>query len=304
MKILIWYGLVTIYNNDVGRINGNNVFLVQSEMGSGRIGASLLTVKKGITDLSPNEVIMVGIAFGLDPEKQSTGDVLVSKQLMLYNVQQIGTKDRSIQIIPRGDRPSASARLVSYFKNANLYRNKSKFNVHFGLILSGEKLVDNIDFRQRLLDLEPEAIGGEMEGAGLYVACNDSGVDWIVVKSICDWADGNKNQNKKNQQKIAAKNAAGFVLNILQLIPFNGRSRERGSVSSMESLSNKNKSERIIHSGSLGTNTFAKDTEDAMDKLYKKQQLDEIQNNAKAIDIIFAKFCAPKFQKFAELYKN
>jgi hypothetical protein len=39
-------------------------------------------------------------------------------------------------------------------------------------------------------------------------------VDWILVKAICDWANGNKNDKA---QPLAARNAAQFVLHVLQL---------------------------------------------------------------------------------------
>ena len=68
--------------------------------------------------------------------------------------------------------------------------------VDFGLLLSGEKLVDNHDYREQLKRLAPEATGGEMEGAGLYVARQDAKVDWIVIKAICDRADGHKKRNR------------------------------------------------------------------------------------------------------------
>jgi nucleoside phosphorylase len=68
--------------------------------------------------------------------------------------------------------------------------NWDQAKVHFGLILTGEKLVDNIDFRNQLGQFEPEAVGGEIEGAGLYVACQDKKVDWILVKAIRDWLMG------------------------------------------------------------------------------------------------------------------
>jgi hypothetical protein len=55
-----------------------------------------------------------------------------------------------------------------------------------------------------------------MEGTGLYVACENKKVDWILVKGICDWADGNKAQEKESRQKTAADNAAMFVLYALQ----------------------------------------------------------------------------------------
>ncbi len=53
-----------------------------------------------------------------------------------------------------------------------------------------------------------------MEGAGLYVAAHDAKVDWILVKAICDWADGNKDDTA---QALAARNAAEFVLHVLNL---------------------------------------------------------------------------------------
>jgi nucleoside phosphorylase len=48
----------------LGAVNGAQVFLTQSEMGSGGLDASLLMVRKGIEALSPAAIIMVGIAGG------------------------------------------------------------------------------------------------------------------------------------------------------------------------------------------------------------------------------------------------
>ena len=199
--------------HDLGEINGARVFMALSEMGTGGLGASQQAVQKGITALRPSTVIMVGIAFGVNEQKQSIGDVLVSKQLWLYDLQRIG-KD---EIIPRGDKPYTSGWLINYLRSADLYWEGAK--VSFGLILTGEKLVDNVDYRDQLKQLEPEAIGGDMEGAGLYVACQDAHVDWILVKAICDWADGNKAQDKDMHQQLAAHNAASFVLHALQQAP-------------------------------------------------------------------------------------
>ena len=212
--------------HDLGVVNGASVFMVQSEMGSGGLGASQQTVQKGIAALSPAAVIMVGIAFGVNAEKQSIGDILVSRQLMLYEFQRVGTEEGGFKLIPRGDRPHASSWLFNLFQSADLYWDKSKAKVRFGLMLSGEKLVDNVDFRERLRDFEPEAIGGEMEGTGLYVACQDAKVDWILVKAICDWADGYKVQNNDERQRLAAHNAVDFVLHMLQQTPLKQRGKD------------------------------------------------------------------------------
>jgi nucleoside phosphorylase len=88
--------------------------------------------------------------------------------------------------------------------------------VKFGLVLSGNKLVDNLEFREHLRTFELEAIGGEMEGGGVCSAAHRRKVDWIVVKAICDWADGEKRENKRQRQEKAARNAASFTIHVLE----------------------------------------------------------------------------------------
>jgi formylglycine-generating enzyme required for sulfatase activity/nucleoside phosphorylase len=193
---------------DLGEICGVNVYMVQSEMGAIGPGAALITIHKAIEALTPTCCIMVGIAFGINSDKQHLGEVLVSQKLQAYEPQKI---TGSGKIIARGDRVTASSRLLDKFRSGDMDWNGAK--VHFGLILSGEILVDNKKFRDGLLALAPEAIGGEMEGAGLYAAANESKVDWILVKAICDWADGNKSYKF---QKKAAYNATSFTLHVIQ----------------------------------------------------------------------------------------
>ena len=200
---------------DLGVIGGTRVFLVQSEVGTiGPLGA-ILVVHEAIKALSPSAIVMVGVAFGLLPEEQHIGDILVSRQLFGYEAQKVnvGTDGQAV-IISRGDRPQASPRLLDRFRGSIFDWETPK--VHFGLILSGEKLVNNKDFRDALLHMEPEAIGGEMEGTGGYSAAYRNRVDWILVKAISDWADGNKDQHKEERQKLAAENAVRFVIHVLK----------------------------------------------------------------------------------------
>jgi nucleoside phosphorylase len=190
----------------LGEIDGAEIFMAQSEMGTATPGGALLTVRQAIEDLHPAAVIMVGIAFGLRPDYQHMGDILVAQQLMSYE-----PGKQKGRFIPRGDRVTVSSALLGKFRSGDLDWDGAP--VHFGLMLSGEKLVNDPTFRDRLLELEPEAIGGEMEGYGLYVAAGEAKVDWILVKAICDWADGNKDDKS---QPLAAQNAAGFVSHVLQ----------------------------------------------------------------------------------------
>ena len=63
---------------DLGDVGGTKVFLVRSEMGAGGQGEAIFTIQSAIDILAPSAVIMVGIAFGVDPRKQRIGDILVS----------------------------------------------------------------------------------------------------------------------------------------------------------------------------------------------------------------------------------
>ena len=198
---------------DLGVLKGARIVMVQSEMGASGPGGALLVVDEGIRMLSPSAVIMVGIAFGLN-ETLSIGDILVSQQLLGYELQKVATgSEGKVEIIPRGDRARASTKLLDRFLGGLLDWHGPK--VEYGLILSGDKLIDHQDFRNQLRKLAPEAIGGEMEGIGLYSAAQRRKVDWIIIKAICDWADGNKGQDKNTRQQLAAENAIRFTLHVL-----------------------------------------------------------------------------------------
>ena len=133
----------------------------------------------------------------------------------------------SVLVRPKTEMPSwysearrrpASPVLVSLLEGAAAVWNEA--TVEIGLMLSGEKLVDNVDFREQLKAISGgEAIGGEMEGIGLVVAAAEKPTHWVVVKAICDWADGKKSEHKEERQSIAAKNAVSFVFRALQIVP-------------------------------------------------------------------------------------
>lgn len=200
---------------DLGIIGGARVSLVQCEMGSGAPGASCATVADVIDDLHPHCVLMVGIAFGVNLTKQKLGQILVSQQLQCYELQRVGTSPSGhLDIELRGDRATASTKLLGRLRATTASWDGAR--VAFGVLLSGEKLIDNIEFRDRITELVPQAIGGEMEGAGLYTAAVERKVDWIVVKAICDWADGKKCFKKSERQLDAAHQSAGFVLRAIE----------------------------------------------------------------------------------------
>jgi len=208
------FGRVGVYY-DLHIIGGARTFLVQSEQSKGGPGGAILTAQDGIRELSPSAIILVGVGFGMQIKGQRMGDILISHQLLDYELQRVGQDQDGVYIIcSRGARADASTRLLARIYNGLL--NWTEPAAHVGLLLSGDKLVDNVDFREQLRRIEPEAIGGEMEGAGLYAAAQREHVDWIVIKAVCDWADGKKNYQKTKRQQVAEVNAAKFTVHILR----------------------------------------------------------------------------------------
>lgn len=197
---------------ELGRVGGARVAVVQMQMGTATAGGSLSTLKTAIREVSPSSIIMVGIAFGVSQEKQPIGTVLVAEKLQQYEIQRVGTTSSGErQRISRGDKATSSPTIINRLRTAN--RDKP---AQYGLVLSGEKLIDNVESLRELLLAEPEAIGGEMEGSGLYVAATEGQRAWCMVKAVCDWADGNKGVDKETRQETAARSAADYVMSAIR----------------------------------------------------------------------------------------
>jgi nucleoside phosphorylase len=173
-------------------------------MGSSSRQGSALTTLEAIDQWNQKAVVMVGIAFGRDSGKQKFTDVLVSEAIIPYEFERIS----EFEVISRAKTAVPGSILLERSRTAKRSFN-SDIKVHHGGILSGEKLIDNEKFKSDLLNKYKEAIGGEMEGTGLYAACSRRNItEWLLVKGICDWGDGTK---AKEYQKPAANAAVAFI---------------------------------------------------------------------------------------------
>jgi len=193
----------------LGKLNGYNIVHCQcGSMGTQGEKSSILTVKDALLTWPEVKcVIMVGIAFGMyDDEGQHYSDVLVSTKIFPYENQRLN-KDDSVDY--RGEPIYACQKLIDAFnvvaanwawKNTNDESTK----IEVCPILSGEKLVDNLRHRNKLKTAFPEYRGGEMEGIGVASVCTGENKSWILLKGICDFADGNKREYKKQKQSDAA----------------------------------------------------------------------------------------------------
>lgn len=206
------------YTYFLGKFGHYNVIHV----GTGNMGAlgrtaSTATAFTAIEVWKPKAVLMVGIAFGADPDKQRIGDVLVSERVVNYETHRANPDGSNTQ---RGLEGPASTILLDRYRSVDGWKHNIKYDDKdyvakqiSGLLLSGEILLDNKDLKAKLLAAYPTAIGGEMEGAGIYAACDNHQVNhWIIVKAVCDFGDGLKNidPNKDRYQELAIQSAVSL----------------------------------------------------------------------------------------------
>lgn len=200
----------------IGVLGNYRVCHVACKMGSVAAAGSLATTKQAIGDWNPKAIIMMGIAFGNGGEDQKIGDVLLSEHVLQYQSEKV-TKTGDKQ--NRGGKPHCGATLLNIFESYHDDWHHSiaesvYSTVLTGDLLSGEQLIDNKEHRDELLTRFPTAIGGEMEGIGLANAAGAKSKEWLVVKGICDFADGNKGEDKTRRQQLAASAAASLCEHI------------------------------------------------------------------------------------------
>jgi nucleoside phosphorylase len=156
----------------------------------------------------PRYLILCGVCYGLDEERQDVGDVLVSQRV--HDIDHRALIDG--KLFNRGVNVPPSTTLLDRLK-ATTAGADLPFRVHFGPMLSSATLVNSPPERAALTQQFPNALGGDMEGAAVYGAAAKDGIEWIVVKGISDWG----RQKTYGHQATAAENAAMFVVRTLQL---------------------------------------------------------------------------------------
>jgi nucleoside phosphorylase len=191
-------------------VHGVEVLLAESEMGTESPGGATLTTIDLIDAVSPDYAMSVGICYGLRANEQSLGDIIVSTQLRVMDSRKVmsGVGEETVEIL-RGDKVSSSVLLLDRCRSAQV--DWAGARIHFGLLLSANTLVNSKRLVDRLKALEPDAVGGEMEGSGIYAAAAKRGVPWIVVKGICDWGF----EKSDLAQPMAAQNAASYTMHVI-----------------------------------------------------------------------------------------
>ena len=181
------------------------IWHVRTSAGSSGASGSARLSELALREFRPSFAFAVGIGFAIE-EDRDFGSVMISEYVFGY--EKVKIKARGVQW--RGDKIPTSSDVVSL---ARAYGEiNSAFKVITGGIFSGEKLIDRRNFRDDIARLDPKAIGGEMEAAGLTQSCQICNVSFSMIKGISDFATG-KNDGK---QTVAAQNACVFLFEAIR----------------------------------------------------------------------------------------
>jgi nucleoside phosphorylase len=182
------------------------IFHVRSNSGSSGSAGSALTAKDAVDGLEPEFVMSVGIAFGIDENEQMTHDLLISTRIWNYEPGRL-TND---QFNTRGEDLPASSLLLDACRHVR----EDSDGINFGIIASGEKLVDSAGFVKNIKTQKSQLVGGDMEGSGISAVCQREKTNWIMIKAICDWG----NNKSKGFQAESAKLAASYCIRVIKYL--------------------------------------------------------------------------------------
>ena len=213
------YEIVNIYQAN-GQIASIAVVTLPQK---GNVQAGISTTQ-AIMDCKPYYVILTGIVGGLESKNRQLGDVLIAEQVVGYEEAKIvnGQTKRRFKVV----RPVFDLLMATFEVEKTQWATRIRIprplppptqcpKVHRGVVASGEKVVADRYMMTQLASVWHELIGVEMEAYGTmlatYQAGNRPGV--LMVKGICDYADGSKNDIWHD---YAADEAAAFTIALIE----------------------------------------------------------------------------------------
>ncbi|MEV6611872.1 hypothetical protein [Kutzneria sp. NPDC051319] len=206
---------------ELGSIRDTTVSMIRiGDQGALSPGGSALSTVDAIQQVRPDYAILTGICYGLRPKEHRIGDVVLGKRVQDLDHQK-WVEEQTIQVRGENIQPSPTL-LGRCHAVAGTWTGSA---VREGEMVSWTKLLNSDSAVKALREQRPDAIGGEMEGSGFHAAARREGVEWVIVKSISDWAgqhfdaEGREAEIGKPDdfQQRAADNAADFVLHMIEM---------------------------------------------------------------------------------------
>ena len=192
--------------------------LIQPNMGMTQ-SSSLTT--RAILGLKPKLVAMVGICAGRK-DKTQLGDIIIASNVFDYTagkqyIDRFGPRPRSYPI----DDSLAGYIVGSVVDNHELigkivdgYQGEKpnhQISIQFKPLASGTAVIDDPQIIQELAKTQDDLVGIDMEAYALAVSSNILRTKWVVVKTVQDFADGDKSKTESGIRTFAAYSSAKLL---------------------------------------------------------------------------------------------
>ncbi len=231
-------------SNNIGR-HAKVIIFSQDQMGNVE---SAMAATQAIDVWNPQYLLLVGIAGGIRDSDRNLGDIVVSEQIVNYEIGKL----KSSGLENRWDVIKGSPVLLNLARNmrnrswaANNHVERpdnvpSTPNVHFAVVGSGEKVIVDENFSNLISGKWSRMAAVEMESYGVAYAAYkaETAPHFLMIKSICDWADDSKNDI---WQAYCADIAASYVRSLVNIIPLAYGKRPQAQKFEREPFSHRSK---------------------------------------------------------------
>jgi len=183
--------------------------------GIGRVQAAL-TASQLLQRMTPRWLFLVGVAGGFHANGIRLGDIIVASQIYDYEVQRLTDEDSEVRMkVFEADQVLlAAGRAANRRGRSESILGPSDATVHFGPVLSGDKVIASEKVAATFLEKVPGLIGVEMEGAGVAAAVSrrGGGVRFLMIRGVVDLANSHKRYDSSTWRDRACDSAAAFTL--------------------------------------------------------------------------------------------
>ncbi len=187
--------------------------IIATVCGIGKVNSALST-QRIIDRYSPDYVINVGIAGGLD-RQLSVLDMVVARDTMYHDFYPLSLLEEDKNI--GASVFSCNKTLVALAEKVCKSLVEEGKVRHFvtGRIVSGDCFVED-DEKSRSLHDDLHGSCVEMEGASISQTCIVNGIPFIVIRSISDFADNNAGMSYDSFSTKASEQAGQVVAEIIK----------------------------------------------------------------------------------------
>lgn len=196
-------------------------------LGMGRVNAATATAD-AIKRWRPRHVVLVGTAGGVAERKVSVGDVLISEQVVDYEMTKITEKGVEVRwSVHKASRRlyAAALNLLGDTWTTRIEERRptpGKPRLHLGPIASGDKVIAAANVLAEYRSVWPALIGVEMEAAGVASACFSAArpPEFFMIRGVSDLADARKGSSEVEAGRFYACDvAATYAIELLRSRP-------------------------------------------------------------------------------------